>query len=108
MFSVPDIYCEVTFIGGCKNWQNFFIKAYDTHPHTVQECYALCSKTDYCNLFEISHGSRKCVLFKMGCKNDVSQRHKLYSMQTCTGIKYLIKVLKSKPEVDIKWLIHLK
>ena len=107
MFSVPDINCEVTFNGGCKNWQNLLIKAYDTHPHTVQECYALCSKTDYCSMFEISHGSRKCVLFKMGCIYG-SQRHKLYSMQTCTGIKYLIKVLKSKPEVDIKWLIHLK
>ena len=90
MFSVPNINCEVTFKGGCKNWQNILIKEYDTHPHTVQECYALCSKTDYCNMFEISHGSRSCVLFKMGCKRE-SNKHDHYSMQTCSGIKYILK-----------------
>ena len=93
IFSVPDINCKITFLGGCKEGDSLVIKRYDERQYTVKECYALCSRTDYCHMFSIQSENSKenqCVLFKMGCTNSGSWlKNSFYAMHTCSGIHFI-------------------
>jgi len=79
----PDVSCNVTFKGGCKEHKTLRIKKLSDQPYSVEECFERCYDEKYCAGFFISDEKKSCHLYKNGCTKAPGKKFTYYSMNDC-------------------------